>query len=146
MKKLLALALALFLLPAVAFSEDVTDLEAFFESCTFEELMNLNRVVQLYLFKKAALSDPDGVVIPEGEGYIVGEDFPAGTYRAELPGLARYEICILDVDLHDGGYTHTYMISSDGSTEIGKIYLPYGATVNVLSGPIRFFPYTGLFH
>ena len=53
MKKLLALALALFLLPAVAFSEDVTDLEAFFDSCTFEELMNLNRVVQLYLFKKS---------------------------------------------------------------------------------------------
>ena len=68
MKKLLALALALFLLPAVAFSEDVTDLEAFFDSCTFEELMNLNRVVQLYLFKKAALSDPNGVQVPPGRG------------------------------------------------------------------------------
>lgn len=144
MKKLLALVLVFCLFPAVVLSEDVSDLEAALEACSFEELMNLNRVVQLYLFKKAAHAE--GVIVPEGEGYVVGEDFPAGTYRAELPGLARYEICILDVDLHDGGYTHTYMLMTDGSTEIGKIDLPYGATVNLLSGPIRFFPYTGLFH
>lgn len=144
MKKLLSVVLILCFLPVCAFASDVSDLVDSLEACTFDELMSLNRLVQLFLFKKAAHAD--GVVVPEGEGYIVGDDFPVGTYRAELPCIASYEMCVFDVDLHDGGYTHTYFLSSDGSTEIGKIDLPYGATVCVLSGPIRLLPYTGIFH
>lgn len=145
MKKLLALALALFLLPAVAFSEDVTDLEAFFDSCTFEELMNLNRVVQLYLFKKAALSDPNGVQVPPGT-YTVGTDFPAGTYRIEFQNKTGFEVCGVGVYDDSGSPVYDCVLGYGSADSIGKIELKYGYSVVLYYGTATFFPYTGLFH
>ena len=151
MKKLLSLLLVLCVLPFCAIAEDsaeepIAKFEAILDEYSFDELMAFNSIVQLRLFKKAILSNPNGVIIPAGEGYVVGTDFPAGTYRFELPGLSAYEVCIIDIDLHDGGYTHTHLLMSDGSKEIGKLELPVGATVNILSGPVRIFQYTGIFH
>ena len=151
MKKLLALALALFLLPAVAFSEDVTDLEAFFESCTFEELSNLNRVVQLYLVKKS-LNGGNGVLMEPGT-YEVGVDIPAGNYYFE--GVkGRYSSSIHVYPSWDkmGSFDETQYIYNIGysdsaqSPKSGKFALFYGNIVQIIQGPAVIYAYTGLFN
>lgn len=151
MKKLLALTLVLFLLPAVAFSEDVTDLEAFFESCTFEELSNLNRVVQLYLVKKS-LNGGNGVLIEPGT-YEVGVDIPAGSYyfvgvEGRYPSSVHVYPSIEKthaIDAIQTCYNFGYGSNCD-STKTGKFILQYGWIVQVVQGPAVIYAYTGLFN
>ena len=146
MKKAFAIILMLCLLPCFAFADEAEEIAAAFESASFDELMQLNNIVQQYLFKKAVLSDPNGVLVPPGDGYTVGIDIPIGTYRILFSGLTDFDSVIIDVDFHDGNYSHMYMLGYGSASEIGKIELSEGATLTIIGGSVRFFPYTGLFH
>lgn len=151
MKILLSLFLVLCLLPTAAFADDAADLEAVLESCSFDELMNLNRVVQLYLVKKS-VTGGDGVLMEPGT-YEVGVDIPAGNYYFE--GVeGRYSSSIHVYPSWDkmGTFDETQYIYNIGygvsaqSPKSGKFALFFGNIVQIIQGPAVIHAYTGLFN
>lgn len=148
MKKILALSFLLCLLPCIAQAKiskaQFNSWSAKVYQLSYEQLIELNSLVQSRLFEESLPSD--GVLVPPGEGYVVGVDIPAGSYRIVPQSSSEYDSVVFDIDYHDGGYSHTHLLGFCGSSEIGKIELSQGATVNIIGGFVCFFPYTGIFH
>lgn len=140
MKKLITLLLILaLLLPAAALADlpDISGLSA-------DELIELNHRIQLRLFSEQLVN---GVLINPGQ-YVVGEDLPAGSYRAEaiLPSNT-FTIGLACVYNPDDLFSETSgSITGEGYTSIGKIIMEEGQIFIVDTYSIMLYPYTGLFN
>ena len=135
MKKLLAMILAMALIPAVVFAA-IPDISGL----TRDELIQLNHEIQTKLFSQQLV---EGVRVPEGV-YRIGEDIPAGTYRIEMAKGSDYDSAGLSAVNTKGEYTFISMLGFPGSTyEIGKLALNDGDTVTI-SGSLIFYAYSGL--
>lgn len=151
MKRLFSLLLVLCIFPVCAVAEGAADLEAVLEACSYDELLSLNRVVQLYLVKKS-VTGGDGVLMEPGT-YEVGVDIPAGNYYFE--GVkGRYPVSVhvypsIDktgvLDAIQTCYSFGYGSGCD-SPKTGKFILQYGWIVQVVQGPAIIRAYTGLFN
>lgn len=135
MKKLLALILVLALGVSCALA-DLPDVAGM----TDADLQELNRAVQLEILSRAAAT---GFLVPPGEGYIVGQDIPAGTYRLEYAG-DEYGYAILAIDRHDGNISNVYSLGLSYPTYIGKVILKKGHELKIVGQHVRFVAYTGI--
>lgn len=137
MRKLITLLLiAALFLPAAALADlpDISNLSS-------EELIELNRQIQLKLFSEKLL---DGITVPSGV-YTVGTDIPEGTYRIVYHMPYDTAFCSFHLQEAEGGIYST-LLGFGSSTEIGKIYLRNNAYVSIDGGDVVFFPYAGLFN
>jgi len=147
MKKLLALTLVICLLPTYAFADMMktrfhTQILNKIPDLSLSQLQTLNEAVQSRLFEVSLSSG--GVLIPPGEGYVVGVDIPAGVYRIVFE-KGTFGFCIIAVDTHTELFNHVYSLNSE-NPEINRMELKNGTTVDITDGSIRLFPYTGIFH
>ena len=141
MKKLIAFIMIIaMLLPAAVSAEDL--FEKKLGDLTFDELMLINKNIQIRLFKKEAAVD--GVKVPAGE-YIVGEDIPAGTYRIEYRPMTDYSFCMFTAYNEETWLSFYTQLGFDSSTEIGKLELPRDTHISITGGDLYFYTYTGLF-
>lgn len=131
MKKLLSLLLAALLLCS-CFAVAEIDVSGM----SYEELTELNRAVQLELFKKGALID--GVKVPAGR-YIVGEDIPEGVYRIESGSSYA---SIAHTNIFDTNY-FSYFLTKEENV-VGRLALKARMEIEI-SGTVIFYTYTGLF-
>ena len=143
MKKLLTIILAMALiLPAISLAElpDISGL-------TDDELLELDRQIQLRLFGDRISG---GVEINPGQ-YIVGEDIPSGSYRAEVI-LSNNS----SIDLYMIGYVAVYQskelqsevfgcMTGPGSEKVGKFTLEDGQMFEVNGFSIRLYRFGGFF-
>lgn len=116
-----------------------------YNSMTYDELLKINKSVQAALFKKGVLAD--GVVIYPGI-YKVGEEIPAGEYRAECKGAYSSAVLYVYPDennmniLRGKSYVMAEMY---GSSIVGKLVLEKGNIVDLSGGNIILTAYTGIF-
>lgn len=141
MKRLITVILIMVLiLPAAAGSEDLFTTKL--GDLTFDQLMILNKNIQIRLFQKGAVS---GVIVPAGV-YKVGEDIPEGTYRIEYTPLTPTSFCSFMAVNEEPFLSFFTLLGFDSSTEVGKLELPAGTEITLTGGSVTFSTYTGLFH
>lgn len=136
--------LALVLIFAVA-ACCVAYAEPDYNSMTYDELLRINKLVQAALFQKGVLAD--GVTVYPGV-YKVGEEIPAGVYRAECKGA--YSSALLNIYPDENNQSiisgKSYVMAElYGSSVVGKLVLEEGNIVDLTNGNIILTAYTGLF-
>lgn len=140
MKKLIAVILIMALAVPAAALADLPDIS----NLSKEELLKLSYLVQNKLFEKTL---PDGVLMPAGD-YIVGEDIPAGDYRADTvsdvggiiqiyPSKAAYEKSSLSYDME-------IYLGNMWGTLVFRLVLNNGNYVRLRSNSLKLYPYYGL--
>lgn len=87
--------------------------------------------------KKEDVTVQKEVTVPPGT-YSVGSDIPAGTYTVTTKGI----ITMLTVKNSAGGLVT--MHSLNGNTQVGKLVLEDGQTVELVGESVIFKPYQGL--
>jgi hypothetical protein len=139
MRKLITIIMILALLMPAAALADI-DLSGM----TREELIELDHRIQLQLFSEQLVN---GVTINPGK-YIVGEDLPAGTYRAEViipeTSVAFGLACVYNPD--DLWTETSGSMIGKGYENIGKLIMEDDQIFVVDLYSIIIYPYTGLFH
>lgn len=116
-----------------------------YNSMSYDELLRINSLVQAALFQKGILAD--GVTIYPGV-YKVGEEIPAGVYRAECKGA--YSSALLNIYPDENNQSilsgKSYVMAElYGSSVVGKLVLEEGNIVDLTNGNIILSAYTGLF-
>lgn len=116
-----------------------------YNSMSYDELLRINSLVQAALFQKGILAD--GVTIYPGV-YKVGEEIPAGVYRAECKGA--YSSALLNIYPDENNQSilsgKSYVMAElYGSSVVGKLVLEEGNIVDLTNGNIILTAYTGLF-
>ena len=145
MKRLITVILILIVLVSSAYADNSAQLKwnKRFITLTDEELSDANIALQKILFDRKASAD--GVLVPAGT-YIVGEDIPAGVYRIEYTKKVETDFCTFCAANEKTYFSFTTMLGVTGASEIGKIELTDGTTIQISYGDVCFFTYTGLFH
>ena len=140
MRKLFTVVLVLSMLMPAAALADLPDISGL----TQEELIELNRMIQVRLFDEKLA---EGVTIHPGV-YTVGEDLPAGVYRAEaiIPEEAYVMGSALVFNPDDRFMDVSGSVIGNGYENIGKIVMEDGQIFEVSIYSIRLFPYAGLFN
>lgn len=124
-----------------------------FADSSDEDLKNLFEAVQFELVSRGYKFDFDEthqaastqkedavqkeVTVPPGT-YSVGSDIPAGTYTVVTNGI----ISMLTVKNSSGGYVT--MHSLNNNTQVGKLVLEAGQTVEIVGESVIFKPFQGL--
>lgn len=106
------------------------------ESMTYWELYDLQQSLNYEFFKRDINS---GTQIYQGT-YIVGEDFPAGTYRVKSLSMAYSSV--LTVYNSEGKMIDSYAVSYE--SPIGKLALHDGEMVKITFDPVTFYTYMGI--
>ena len=148
MKKLFVLFLILSLiLPAAAMGENARrkEWEDIFSPCSLDELLTINAALQNVLFEKKI--GTVGVEVPPGT-YMVGTDFPAGSYRVEFPTMTDFTFgSFTAMNLEDDTAPYySFYININHTTKIGKLDLKDGMKLDIGDVSAVFYTYTGLFN
>ena len=141
MKKFFMLLLVLTFVCSSALSEDL--LSKKLGDLSLDELMIINRNIQLRIFEKEATIN--GVTVPAGL-YVVGQDLPSGTYRVVFNSVRDTDYCSFLAVNESESFGFTTILGFSGSPEIGKIELSKNTHITITGGELVFFTYTGLFH
>ena len=145
MKKILALILALFLaLPAGCLAGEVTWQE-YADSLEPEALRNLAVFFQTQYI--ARVGGADGFDVPAGI-YIVGTDFPIGSFSLEMATNSAAEVILYkDIETYRGDFPlpifDQIMNEALGVTIVSPIHLAAG-NVLVIEGHVTAKPFLGL--
>lgn len=145
MKRSLALLFALVLLCSSALADhgSVSEWDSIFRDIDkFELLEDANEALQPILFEH--YSATSGVKVPAGT-YLVGVDIPAGVYRIEYHGPEMSFASFLATN-EETVFGFSSIIGFSGASEIGKIELTDGTTVQISAGDVYFYAYTGIIH
>lgn len=139
MKKLIALSIVMLLLFPTAFASTSLSTK------TTEELILLRTEIEAELFNR---NKGESFGVPPGK-YVVGLDFPAGTYKVTVSNSAAAGMIVVYPDkrtMDAGGlYSVMELLSGMmGSPTIGKLELIDGNGVWVSSGMLTFEVYTGI--
>ena len=140
MKKVIVVALVLCLLmPVISYAQ--VDLV----SMTDEELIRLGTEIEAELLNR---SKGESFDVPPGK-YVVGLDFPAGTYKVTVSNSAVTGMIVVypDKGTMDAGGLYSVMellSGMMGSPTIGKLEVKDGNGVWVSSGMLTFEVYTGI--
>jgi hypothetical protein len=132
------------------FADEADDLLATFEAASFDELMQLNNIIQQFLVKKS-VTGGNGVLIEPGT-YEVGIDIPIGNYYFEgVKGRFPASIHVYPSWDKMGSFDETQYIynigygSSSDAVKSGKFALFDGNIVQIIQGPVIIHVYTGFF-
>lgn len=112
MKKLLILALVLFLVPAAVHAE-LADLSAM----SFDDLLTLRDAVNAEIKSRPEWKE---VIVPAGE-WVIGEDIPAGYYS-----LSAEKLAITQASAPDSPYNDFYHVIAAGGS-VGKVLFIEGS-------------------
>lgn len=137
--------IVLFLLSILLVFGSYAYAEPDYNSMTYDELLRINKLVQAALFQKGLMAD--GVTVYPGV-YKVGEEIPAGVYRAECKGA--YSSALLNIYPDENNQSilsgKSYVMAElYGSSVVGKLVLEEGNIVDLTNGNIILTAYTGLF-
>ena len=151
MKKAVAIILLLCFLPCFAFADEAEEIAATFEAASFDELMQLNNIVQQYLVKKS-VTGGSGVLLEPGT-YEVGVDIPIGNYYFEaVKGRFPFSVHVYPSWNKMGSFDETQTAYHIGysnncdSSATGKFALFEGNIVQIIQGPAIIHVFTGLFN
>lgn len=141
MKKLICVLCAamLVMLASCAGAEDLTKL-------TDTELADLNRRVQLEMFRRSVIGEA-GVSVPPGE-YYVGVDIPAGRYEVSVGDDVPYvEVAIYRANSMFPEYADDSILigTINALTQSGVITLRDGDRISMTAYTVILKTYTGLF-
>lgn len=145
MKKLLSVMLSVLIMMSCALAAELPDLSAYTE----EELLQLQSNVSAEISKRSGAKN---VEVPSGD-YIVGEDFPEGTYtitasKYSIVGVYQNEEDMQVVKTKGEDYgkvvirSKSYMLK-EGET-VAKIKLEKGNAFSISMGAVTLAPYAGL--
>lgn len=138
MKKLITFFLILTLVVPAAALADLPDISGLSQ----DELIELSHQIQLRLFNEKLVN---GVVVPVGT-YIIGEDIPEGSYRLELETPLNNSMITIN-SKNKGKVIGSHLLGEIyGFFEVGKITLEKDQVIEITFGPLKIYPYTGLFN
>ena len=134
MKRFVCFLLLLVLLPVVSFA-DLPDLSGLSRS----ELFELSAQIQALLFDESLV---DGILIPAGE-YVIGEDIPAGTYRADVVSDVG-GLCAIYPSVTNNGRSFKFYLGNMYGTLTFRLELEEGSLLQIQYNSLMIYPYTGI--
>lgn len=147
MKKIICLVsfalLLVMLCPLCSYAEenpfDPEFVHAFFADYSIDDLLNMQKLVEIELEYRGYYAEAKEVTVPPGT-YTIGADIPASVYSLSLKGGIISMITIKNAD----GSLNTMHAINASTPNIGKIDLKDGQIIEIVGEPVLFKPFEGL--